>query len=134
MYNKNFVLTMDVGQTVIAKVPNPNAGIAYFTTAIEVATVDFLILAGSATYSEHPHQSPVSQVWNNMQLVDKMKLRLDVARFQSTWLSVGFSEFGGIYYAQDQANLKPEKHLYGVTTYIDDICDDISMMRSSDDI
>lgn len=54
-----------------------------------------------------------SQVWNNMQLVDKMKLRLDVARFQSTWLSVGFSEFGGIYYAQDQANLKPEKHLYG---------------------
>lgn len=42
MYNKNFVLTMDVGQTVIAKVPNPNAGIAYFTTAIEVATVDFV--------------------------------------------------------------------------------------------
>ncbi|KAG5295147.1 hypothetical protein I7I48_11923 [Histoplasma ohiense] len=42
MYNKNFVLTMDVGQTVIAKVPNPNAGISYFTTAIEVATVDFV--------------------------------------------------------------------------------------------
>ncbi|QSS60396.1 hypothetical protein I7I51_05194 [Histoplasma capsulatum] len=31
-----------------------------------------------------------SQVWNNMQLVDKMKLRLDVARFQPTWLSVRF--------------------------------------------
>lgn len=42
MYNKNFTLTMDDGQMVIAKVPNPNAGIAYFTTASEVATMDFV--------------------------------------------------------------------------------------------
>lgn len=42
MYNKNFVLTMDDGQEVIAKVPNPNAGVLSFTIASEVATMDFV--------------------------------------------------------------------------------------------
>lgn len=42
MYNKCFVLTMNDGQEVIAKVPNPNAGVAHYTTASEVATMDFV--------------------------------------------------------------------------------------------
>ena len=42
MYNKAFVLTMDDGQRVIGKVPNPNAGIPHLTTASEVATIDFV--------------------------------------------------------------------------------------------
>lgn len=42
MYNKSFVLAMDNGQEVIAKVPNPNAGISHLTTASEVATMDFV--------------------------------------------------------------------------------------------
>jgi hypothetical protein len=42
MYNKCFVLTMDDGQEVIAKVPNPNAGVSHFTTASEVATMEFV--------------------------------------------------------------------------------------------
>lgn len=42
MYNKCFVLTMDDGQEVIAKVPNPNAGVPHYTTASEVATMDFV--------------------------------------------------------------------------------------------
>ena len=33
---------MDDGQEVIAKVPNPNSGTPYFTTASEVATMDFV--------------------------------------------------------------------------------------------
>ena len=44
MYNEAFVLTMDDGQRVIGKVPNPNAGISYLTTASEVATMDFVRL------------------------------------------------------------------------------------------
>jgi hypothetical protein len=43
-YNKTFVLTMDDGQRVIGKVPNPNAGISHLTTASEVATMDFVRL------------------------------------------------------------------------------------------
>lgn len=42
MYNKAFVFTMDDGQRVIGKVPNPNAGIPHLTTASEVATMEFV--------------------------------------------------------------------------------------------
>lgn len=40
--NKVFRLTMDDDSTVIARVPNPNAGPAFRTTASEVATMDFV--------------------------------------------------------------------------------------------
>lgn len=42
MYNKSMLLTMDDGSQVVAKVPNPNAGLPHFTTASEVATMDFV--------------------------------------------------------------------------------------------
>ncbi|OCT51802.1 hypothetical protein CLCR_08390 [Cladophialophora carrionii] len=42
MYNKSYLFTMSDGRQVIGKVPNPNAGIPHFTTASEVATMDFV--------------------------------------------------------------------------------------------
>ena len=42
MHNKVLLLTMDNGIQAIAKVPNPNAGRPHFTTASEVATMDFV--------------------------------------------------------------------------------------------
>lgn len=42
LYSKALLLTMDDGVQVIGKVPNPNAGIPRFTTASEVATMDFV--------------------------------------------------------------------------------------------
>jgi hypothetical protein len=42
MYNKAMLLTMDDGTQVVAKVSNPNAGKPHFTTASEVATIDFV--------------------------------------------------------------------------------------------
>ncbi|KAI2738009.1 hypothetical protein DTO012A8_9992 [Penicillium roqueforti] len=41
-YNKLFQLTIDDRRDIIAKLPNPNAGRPHFTTASEVATMDFL--------------------------------------------------------------------------------------------
>jgi hypothetical protein len=41
-YNKVFLLTMSDGQQAVAKVPNPNAGRPFYTTASEVATMDFV--------------------------------------------------------------------------------------------
>lgn len=41
-YNKVFRLKMDNGMVVIARIPNPNAGPAGYTTASEVATMDFV--------------------------------------------------------------------------------------------
>lgn len=41
-YNKAFLLTMNNGVEVIAKLPNPNAGPEVYTTASEVATCRFV--------------------------------------------------------------------------------------------
>lgn len=41
-YSKAFLLTMDDGKRVVAKVPNLNAGRPHYTTASEVATMDFV--------------------------------------------------------------------------------------------
>ncbi|KAL1973381.1 hypothetical protein VTN31DRAFT_6016 [Thermomyces dupontii] len=41
MFSKAFVNSMDYGREVVAKVPNANAGFPHFTTASEVATMDF---------------------------------------------------------------------------------------------
>lgn len=42
MFNKAFLLSMEDGREVVAKVPNPNAGVPHFTTASEVATMEFV--------------------------------------------------------------------------------------------
>jgi hypothetical protein len=42
MFNKAFLFTMNDGTQVVGKVPNPNAGRPHFTTACEVATMDFV--------------------------------------------------------------------------------------------
>ena len=44
MYNKAFLLSMDDGVQVVAKIPNPNAGRPHMTTASEVATMEFVRL------------------------------------------------------------------------------------------
>lgn len=45
MFSKAFLMTMEDGMQVVAKVPNPNAGRAHFMTASEVATMDFVRIA-----------------------------------------------------------------------------------------
>jgi hypothetical protein len=41
-YNKVFRLLMDDGKTVIVRIPNPNAGPAFYTTASEVAMMELV--------------------------------------------------------------------------------------------
>jgi len=41
-YNKVFRLVMNDGKAVIARLPNPNAGPPFYTTASEVATMEFV--------------------------------------------------------------------------------------------
>ncbi|KAL4894781.1 hypothetical protein BDV59DRAFT_174953 [Aspergillus ambiguus] len=42
LHNKAFILKMDNGSKVLAKLPNPNAGPAHFSVASEVATRELL--------------------------------------------------------------------------------------------
>lgn len=41
-FNKTFVVEMQDGRQVIARLPNSNAGQSHFTTASEVATMDYV--------------------------------------------------------------------------------------------
>jgi hypothetical protein len=41
-FNKAFFMTMNNGAEVLAKIPNPNAGPAFYTTASEVGTRNFV--------------------------------------------------------------------------------------------
>jgi hypothetical protein len=43
-FNKTFLVTMHDGHQLIARLPNPNAGRAHYTTASEVATMDYVCL------------------------------------------------------------------------------------------
>lgn len=45
LHNKAFILTMDNGSEVFAKLPNPNAGPTQYTTASEVATHELVRMA-----------------------------------------------------------------------------------------
>jgi hypothetical protein len=42
------LLTMNDGSRVVAKVPNPNAGLPHLTTASEVATMAFVSFTGGS--------------------------------------------------------------------------------------
>lgn len=42
LHNKAFLLTLDTGEEVFAKLPNPNAGPSRYLTASEVATREFV--------------------------------------------------------------------------------------------
>lgn len=46
-FNKVFLMTTDKGKELIAKVPHPNAGRPCFTTASEVATMDYVCVSRS---------------------------------------------------------------------------------------
>lgn len=41
-FNKTFLITLENGDQAIARIPNPNAGRPQYSTASEVATMDFV--------------------------------------------------------------------------------------------
>ncbi|KAJ5284136.1 phosphotransferase enzyme family protein [Penicillium chrysogenum] len=122
MFSKAFLMSMDDGREVIAKVPNPNAGVPHFTTASEVATMDFArkvfetpaprVYSWNSQARSHPVGAefiimdkiegvPLSQVWGTLKLPQKLQLLLAMTRLQKQWLSVSFSHYGSLYYTGD---------------------------------
>ncbi|KAJ5248953.1 phosphotransferase enzyme family protein [Penicillium chermesinum] len=122
MFNKAFFMSMDDGREVIAKVPNPNAGVPHFTTASEVATMDFArkvletpaprVHSWNSQAGSHPVGAefiimdkiegiPLSQVWDTLKLPQKLQILLTMTRLQKQWLSVSFSHYGSLYYTED---------------------------------
>ncbi|KAJ5115224.1 hypothetical protein NUU61_000983 [Penicillium alfredii] len=104
MFNKAFLMSMDDGRQVVAKVPNPNAGVPHFTTASEVATMDFARshpVGAEFIIMDKIEGVPLSQVWGTLKLPQKLQVLLAMTRLQKQWLSVSFSHYGSLYYTGD---------------------------------
>ncbi|GKZ28816.1 hypothetical protein AbraIFM66950_000613 [Aspergillus brasiliensis] len=122
MFNKAFLMSMDNGREVVAKISNPNAGIPHLTTASEVATMDFTrnvletpaprVYSWTSHAQSHPvgaefiimekaNGVPLSQVWETLKLPQKLQVLLAMTRLQKKWLSVSFSHYGSLFYAKD---------------------------------
>ncbi|KAK3294041.1 uncharacterized protein B0H64DRAFT_374877 [Chaetomium fimeti] len=102
LYNKAYIFRMDDGREVIGKVPNPNAGLPHYTTASEVATMDFTNSVGAEyIIMEKAEGVPLGRVWNSLGAPDKSKLLRQVFRFTNAWLANPLPGYGGLYYAND---------------------------------
>ncbi|KAE8315097.1 kinase-like domain-containing protein [Aspergillus transmontanensis] len=117
-YNKVLFLTMANGCEIIAKLPNPNAGRPHFTTASEVATMDFLrnllnlpvprVYAWSSRATGNPvsavyiliEKQPgvmLSDAWDSLKGKQRAQLVLQVVDFEKTLAATkinGFGSFG----------------------------------------
>ncbi|KAJ0423516.1 phosphotransferase enzyme family protein [Aspergillus carlsbadensis] len=124
-YNKVFLLTMDDGREVIAKLPNPNAGRPHFTTASEVATMDFLrnalslpvpkVYAWSSRASENPlgaeyilmeKQAGVvlTDVWDTLKGKQRAQILDQVVDIERRLAATSFTKYGSLYYQKDLAH------------------------------
>ncbi|RJE24536.1 hypothetical protein PHISCL_03123 [Aspergillus sclerotialis] len=109
---------MDGGRNIIAKIPHPNAGPEVYTTASEVATMDFArsvldlpvpkVLAWSATATnpveseyilmEEAKGSQLHDVWKNLQLRDKRDIIQEIINVEKKMLSISFDRIGSLYF------------------------------------
>ena len=109
-FNKVFRLLMQDGQRVIAKIPHPNAGPPRFTTASEVATMDFCrtvldmpvprVLGWSSTSQnpveaeyilmEEAHGTPLHKVWNNLGTRLQRDVVWEIVDVEKKLLSISF--------------------------------------------
>ncbi|KAJ5965160.1 uncharacterized protein N7479_005036, partial [Penicillium vulpinum] len=119
-FNKVFRLLMHDGKSVLVRIPNPNAGPSFYTTASEVATMEFAriilkipvpqIVGWSAT-AKNPvgseyiimeaTGSQLGTVWDEMTPDFKLKTMREVVSIETRMLSISFSHYGSIYFASD---------------------------------
>ncbi|CRL22534.1 unnamed protein product [Penicillium camemberti] len=110
-FNKVFHLLIHDRKSVLARIPNPNAGPSFYTTASEVAIMEFVIFRWSATAQnpvgseyiimEEATGSQLGTVWDEMTPDLKLKIMRDVVSIKTKMLSISFSHYGSIYFAND---------------------------------
>ncbi|KZF23958.1 hypothetical protein L228DRAFT_208790 [Xylona heveae TC161] len=122
MFNKSFLFTMQDGTQVVGKAPNPNAGLAHYTTASEVATMDFVrnrlgtpapkVLAWSSKAKENPVGAEyiimekiagvqLEEIWPKLDIKDRLEVVKAISGYQKSWMSTSFAQYGSLYYSSD---------------------------------
>ncbi|KAG6906627.1 hypothetical protein DXG01_012872 [Tephrocybe rancida] len=119
-FNRVFLLTSEDGQQVIARIPTPISGPPHFSTASEVATMDFLQRLGLPlpkvlAWSSRAHSTPVNSEFIIMEKaagqlladvletesVDQEDLFHKLVALHRPLLDLRFNCYGSIYYKQD---------------------------------
>ncbi|OQE94820.1 hypothetical protein PENNAL_c0003G02277 [Penicillium nalgiovense] len=129
LHNKAFILTMDNGCEVFAKLPNPNAGAARFTIASEIATRKLIsdvlnvlvprVLAWSFDAASSPvgaeyiieEKAPgvrLGSVWSQWPRSSKLQLITQVVDVQNALTDATFDMHGCIYFKDDLRSLGEE--------------------------
>ncbi|KAM5444027.1 Phosphotransferase enzyme [Microsporum ferrugineum] len=120
-FNKSLLITMANGSQVIARVPNPNAGAPHYTTASEVATMDFartklgIPVPKVLSWSSHA-LNPVgaeyiimdkasgcslAQVWPRLKNDEKRDIVQAIVSFDVKIRNSPLGGFGSLYYPRD---------------------------------
>ncbi|TVY42581.1 Altered inheritance of mitochondria protein, mitochondrial [Lachnellula occidentalis] len=120
-FNKAFLMTMDNGVEVLAKIPNPNVGSAFYTTASEVATRNFVRevlnfpVPRIHAYSLDPLNpvgieyiieekaagKPLGNLWRKWPRESQLGLVAELVDLEAKLASVSFRSHGCIYYKAD---------------------------------
>ncbi|KAH7913932.1 hypothetical protein BJ138DRAFT_1144782 [Hygrophoropsis aurantiaca] len=120
--NRVFLLRFDTGREAIARFPTPLAGPPHFTTASEVATMDFLrrrlefpiprVLAWSSRAEstdvgaefilmERASGSLLSDVWKGVPKKAKVAFAHTLGKCETQLLDLKFTHYGSLYYKDD---------------------------------
>ncbi|KAG9236357.1 hypothetical protein BJ875DRAFT_533605 [Amylocarpus encephaloides] len=104
--NKAYLLTMDNGSEVFAKLPNPIAGSAYYTTASEVATREFLrdvlnIPTPQYILEEKAPGKPLGSLWYQWPMKFKLEMISQIVEIERQLTSTKFVKSGCIYFRDD---------------------------------
>ncbi|KAF7191602.1 Altered inheritance of mitochondria protein 9, mitochondrial [Pseudocercospora fuligena] len=122
MHNKAVLLTMEDGKQVVAKLPYPVAGQQHFTTASEVATMEFMrtnldipipkVYAWCSRAESTPVRAeyiimavargvPLKSVWKDLQPRQRAAVVRSIAEVQLKMSSTTLGGYGSIYFARD---------------------------------
>ncbi|OAL73527.1 hypothetical protein A7D00_1554 [Trichophyton violaceum] len=134
--NKAFLLTMDDGNEVIAKIPCPNAGALFLTTASEVATLKFLRSRISIRVPEvyawdSDSSNPVgaeciimekicgvalAEKWESMNSLQRYEIINQIVKMETEFRSLKLPAYGRLFLRD---SLPPEYHRYPLPSDLD---------------
>ncbi|KAJ3737788.1 hypothetical protein DFJ43DRAFT_1128836 [Lentinula guzmanii] len=123
-FNRIFLITLDTEFQLVARIPYPLLVPKTYAVASEVATMDFLrskglpilkVYAYSSTSNnevkteyilmEYVKGTNLSQIWSDLKEDEIISLMDQLAKVESTMMSISFPAGGSIYYARDLKEL-----------------------------
>ncbi|KAH9204824.1 kinase-like domain-containing protein [Leptodontidium sp. 2 PMI_412] len=135
-FSKVFLIAMDDGRELIAKLPNPNAGRPHFTTASEAATMDYVrnVLGipaprvyGWSSSTDNPVRAEyilmercggveLGKIWHDMPWEERLEVIRTLVGYEKAFVSANLPMHGSLYYAKDLPSPSPSQFLDSVNS------------------